>query len=92
MGKMDGSYFMGGYSVILVNGIPDTYFEFRKGVCQGDPLSPYLFLLVVGLHKILSRGINLGHFEDLIPHIINIHKVLNLQLGPFNERVRASWH
>jgi Reverse transcriptase (RNA-dependent DNA polymerase) len=70
----------GGYSAVLVNGTTGIYFECRKGVCQGDPLSPYLFLLAAdGLNKILSNGVNLGHFEDLDPPIINNQKVLNLQ-------------
>jgi hypothetical protein len=32
-----------GYSSILLNGKPDAYFECKKGVRQGDPLSSYLF-------------------------------------------------
>jgi Reverse transcriptase (RNA-dependent DNA polymerase) len=44
------------------------------------PLIPIFFLLVVeGLNKILSTGIELGHFEGLGPPILNGQKVLNLQ-------------
>jgi Reverse transcriptase (RNA-dependent DNA polymerase) len=74
------SILWGGHSAVLFNGHPDTYFECRKGVRQGDPLSPYLFLLVAeGLNKILSMGISLGHFEGLGPSILTGHKILNLQ-------------
>jgi Reverse transcriptase (RNA-dependent DNA polymerase) len=51
-----------------------------KGVRQGDPLSPYLFLLAAeGFNKILSKGIALGHFEGFGPLVIDNRKILNLQ-------------
>jgi Reverse transcriptase (RNA-dependent DNA polymerase) len=74
------SILWGGHSAVLLNGVPGTYFECRKGVRQGDPLSPYLFLLAAeGLNKILTKGIDLGHLEGLGPPILNGHKILHLQ-------------
>jgi Reverse transcriptase (RNA-dependent DNA polymerase) len=64
----------------LVNGTLGVYFECRKRVRQGDPFSPYLFLLAAeGLNKILSQGIALGHFEGLGPLVLNSRKLLNIQ-------------
>jgi hypothetical protein len=60
------SILWGSHSAVLVNGTPGVYFECRRGVCQGDSLSPYLFLLAAeGINKILSKGVALEHFEGL---------------------------
>ena len=40
--------------VVLINGSPSTYFKGSRGIIQGCPLSPYLFLLVIeGLSRLL---------------------------------------
>jgi hypothetical protein len=59
----------GDHSAVLVNDLSDIYFEYRKGVHQSNSLSSYLFLLtVVGLNKILSKGIGLDYFKGLDPY------------------------
>ena len=41
---------------ILVNGEPHGYIKPSRGLCQGDPLSPYLFLLCAeGFHSLIQK-------------------------------------
>ena len=49
------------YLAILLNGVPGKKFYCLRGVRQGDPLSPLLFVLAVDLlRSILNRVMQLG--------------------------------
>nr|GEV36660.1 putative RNA-directed DNA polymerase, eukaryota, reverse transcriptase zinc-binding domain protein [Tanacetum cinerariifolium] len=59
---------------VLVNGRPTPEFHFYKGLKQGDPLSPFLFILVMErLHISFSRVIAFGLFKG-----VNINNSLTL--------------
>jgi hypothetical protein len=65
---------------ILVNGVPSRPFSPTRGIYQGDPLSPFLFLIIEkGLGWYLSASIANGTLQGL-----SIHR---LQLDNFSQLV-----
>ncbi|GKA17175.1 RNA-directed DNA polymerase, eukaryota [Tanacetum coccineum] len=51
---------------ILINGSPTKEFTFSKGLKQGDPLSPFLFIIVMeSLHIAFQRVVDAGLYSGL---------------------------
>jgi retron-type reverse transcriptase len=57
-----------GTSAVLLNGVPRKTFHCKRGIRQGDPLSPLLFMLAADLlQSIINKETQMGHLRLPIP-------------------------
>jgi hypothetical protein len=78
---------------VLVNGSPTDFFKIYRGLRQGCPLSPLLFLLIVEcFNRQLKKVVEEGKFhgikvatETIITHLFFVDDVLILGIGKFED-------
>jgi hypothetical protein len=66
------SFVSGGRVAINVNDEVGKYFQTKKGLRQGDPLSPILFNIVAGILAVMIEHAKYdGQIEGVIPHLVD---------------------
>ncbi|GJS72623.1 RNA-directed DNA polymerase, eukaryota, reverse transcriptase zinc-binding domain protein [Tanacetum coccineum] len=88
---------------ILINGSPTSEFDMFNGLRQGDPMSPFLFILAMeGLHALVSKAVTTGLYKGAsigrgsinVSHLlyaddINVHKSKILGINVLDEEVSS---
>ena len=77
---IDSIDFSNSSSSIRINGTPDSGFKNKRGLKQGNPLSPQLFILVA---DVLNMIFNLANSEGLAAGIEPYNITRNLQCLQF---------
>ena len=79
--------------VVLINGSPTSFFKGSRGIRQGFPLSPYLFLLVIeGIILLLHNAKEEGSIKGVniygsiyLTHTLFVDDVIVFGNGIFEE-------
>jgi hypothetical protein len=70
--KWIDAFTQNGHVGIKINDQIGENFMTKKGLSQGDPLSPILFSIVVDILAILiKRAKNSGQIEGVVPHLVD---------------------
>jgi hypothetical protein len=66
------AFIRGGHVAIKTNDQLGQFFQMKKGLRQGDPLSPLLFNIVVDMLAILTnRAKQVGQLSGLVPQLVD---------------------
>lgn len=59
-----------GKTAVMLNGVPGRWINYKRGLRQGDPISPYLFIIVA---DVLQRLIRRASQYDTLEHPLVAH-------------------
>jgi hypothetical protein len=61
----------GGQTTICINGEVGPFFRNKRGVRQGDPISPLIFdFMADALSALIDAVARAGHLRGVVPHLI----------------------
>jgi hypothetical protein len=61
----------GGQTAISINGEVGSFFHNKRGLRQGDPLSPLLFnFMAEEMSILLTKAYEAGHIFGVVPHLV----------------------
>ena len=60
---------------VLVNGSPEGFFEISRGIRQGDPLSPFLYIIMA---EVFGRSLSRALCEGVIKGITVTENIPNI--------------
>lgn len=79
---------------VKVNGEPLPFFQPSRGIRQGDPMSPYLFIMLANVHSFLMKqeiedenlkGIKLNSNCPILSHLLIANDAIFFLDGTVNE-------
>ncbi|GJU29199.1 RNA-directed DNA polymerase, eukaryota [Tanacetum coccineum] len=87
-----------GMASILINGSSTSEFQFHCGLKQGDPLAPYLFILIMeSLHLSFSRVVDADIFKGIkidtsvtISHLFYADDAVFIGVGVPNDNITSA--
>ena len=69
---MGANFILGSSVAINVNNEVGHFFQTKKGLRQGDLLSPFLFNIAADMLAILIKRVNKeGHISGVVPHLVD---------------------
>ncbi|GJR55266.1 RNA-directed DNA polymerase, eukaryota [Tanacetum coccineum] len=87
--KLDSSLFGFWFSSVLVNGSPTPEFKLSKGLREGDPLSPFLFIIAIEALHIAMLEAREKHISKVASGLkVNLSKSRLIGVGPGEEEAR----
>ncbi|XP_022030239.1 uncharacterized protein LOC110931140 [Helianthus annuus] len=93
MGKIASEHpsaFLTGRSSVLVNGSPTFEFGWQKGIRQGDPILPFLFIIVMeAFSGMMKKACDIGAFDGL--RMPNDGTVLSHLLYADDTKLMGEW-
>lgn len=85
-------------ATVLVNGIPSGEFQLERGICQGNPLSPFIFLIAAedllmkkAVKERTIRAVEVGRDKVPVSHLQYVDVTLISVVGDEENAQKVKW-